>query len=78
MTTMARSTSEIKKSSTPTIEATASGLEEKAIMPSSEYKNSFQKDHLVSPAFRPIFSYSNHFVLNPIQGKSLLENLVRS
>ena len=34
-----------------------------------EYLKSFQNDHLVVPATRSIFSYSNHFVLNPTQGK---------
>ena len=54
------------------------GKVEKAIIHSIEYKNHFQKDHLVSPAALSTFSYSNHFVLNPIQPKIPLENLLYS
>ena len=47
----------------PTIEAMANGAVEKATIPSMAYKNSFQNDHLVSPATRSTFSNSNHLVL---------------
>ena len=47
---------------TPVMDAIASGAVEKAVMPSMEYRNSFQKFHLVSPATRSTFSYSNHLV----------------
>jgi hypothetical protein len=46
--------SDNKKSNIPLTEAIAKGFEEKAIIPSSEYKNNFSKDH---------------FVLKPIHGK---------
>ena len=47
----------------PIIDEIAKGAVEKATIPSIEYKNSFQKDHLVSPATRSVFLYSSHFVL---------------
>src|SRR5574344_2445151 len=47
----------------------ASGFVENPMIPSIEYKKSFQNDHLVLPATRSTFSYSNHFVLKPTQGK---------
>ena len=40
----------------PKKEARASGAVEKAIIPSKEYKNNFQKDHFVFPTARSIFS----------------------
>ena len=56
---------DIKQNNKPKIDAMASGAVEKAIIPSSEYKNNFQNDHLVSPATLSTFSYSNHLVLKP-------------
>ena len=50
------------QNSTPTTEAMASGKVEKPMMPSMDYKSSFQKDHFVSPATRATFSYSSHLV----------------
>ena len=54
------------------------GNVEKAVIPSIEYMNNFQNDHFVFPATLSIFSYSNHFVLNPTQVKIPFENLLYS
>ena len=62
----------------PPKEASASGATEKAVMPSIEYLNSFQTDHLVSPAARLMFSYSSHLVLKPTQPKMPFEKRLYS
>ena len=62
----------------PIIDAIANGAVENATIPSKEYKNSFQNDHLVSPATRSTFSYSNHFVLYQTKKKIPFENLLYS
>ena len=55
-----------------------SGIVENATIPSIEYRNNFQKDHLVSPATRSTFSYSSHFVSNPTQPNKPLEKRLYS
>ena len=45
-----------RQETSPNIDAMANGAVEKAIIPWSEYLNSFQNDHLVSPATRSTFS----------------------
>ena len=50
------------QNTTPITDDIASGTVENAVIPSSEYKNSFQKFHFVSPWVRSTFSYSSHFV----------------
>ena len=52
-----------RKNNIPTIDEIAKGTVEKATILSNEYKNNFQKLHLVVPATLSIFSYSNHLVL---------------
>ena len=52
----------IRQNRTPTTEAMANGAVEKPMMPSMDYKSSFQNDHFVSPATRWMFSYSSHLV----------------
>ena len=63
---------------TPKIDAIASGAVENAKIPSSEYKKSFQKLHVVVPATRSTFSYSIYLVLNPTQLKVLNQPFVLS
>ncbi len=67
-----------RQNNIPITDAMANGTVEKATIPSKEYKKSFQNDHLVSPATRLTFSYSSHFVLNPIQPKMPLEKRLYS
>ena len=43
----------------PTNEAIASGVVEKATIPSIAYWNNFQNDHLVSPATLSMFCHQN-------------------
>ena len=62
----------------PKTEARTRGAVEKAIIPSREYLNSFQKLHFVSPATLSTFSYSSHFVSKPIQPNIPYENLLYS
>ena len=57
----------------PKMEAICKGPTLKAVIPSKEYLNNFQKDHLVSPATLSTFSNSIHFVSKPIQPKIPLE-----
>ena len=61
---------------TPKITGISKGAVEKAIMPSMEYKRSFQNDHLVSPATRSIFLYSSHLILNPTHPNMPFERCV--
>ena len=68
----------MKERSTPMMEASARGAVEKATMPSMEYRNSLKKDHLVSPATRSTFSYSNHLVRKPTHSYSPLEKRLYS
>lgn len=65
-------------SSTPSTLASASGAVENATMPSSEYRNSFQNDHLVSPATRSTLTNGTHLVLKPTQPKMPLEKRLYS
>ena len=60
----------------PIIVDITSGAVEKAVIPSNEYTNNFQKDQVVLPATLSTFSYSNHFVLNPTQPNIPFENLL--
>ena len=50
----------------------------KLTIPSMEYWNNPQNDHLVSPATLSIFSYSNHLVSKPTHWNNPLENLLYS
>ena len=54
------------------------GVVENAIIPSIEYKNNFQNDHVVFTATLSTFSYSNHFVSKPTQPNIPFENLLYS
>ena len=72
------SINDIRQLIIPSTEASASGMVEKAVMPSIEYRNSFQKDHAVVPAARSTFSYSIYFVLYPTQLNIPFENLLYS
>ena len=56
-----------KQNKIPNTDANTNGAVEKAIIPSIEYKNNFQKLHFVSPATLSTFSYSSHFVSKPTQ-----------
>ena len=56
------STNARKQNSSPSTETNASGAVENARIPSREYRNSFQKVHVVSPLLRSIFSYFSDLV----------------
>ena len=71
-------TSAKKQNTTPSMDENASGTVENAIMPSRAYKNSFQKDHFVSPFFLSIFSNSSHYVEKPTQPKNPFEKRLYS
>ena len=62
-----------KQKNIPSIDEIISGVVENAVIPSKAYLVNFQKDHFVSPATLWIFSYSNHFVLNPTNQINLLK-----
>ena len=71
--TNSRAITDTKVKKIPLHEAIFKGASEKLVIPSKEYLNSFQKLHLVCPATRSTFSYSNQYVLKPIQPKIPLE-----
>ena len=48
-----------RKKTTPATDAMVKGTVENAIIPSREYRKSFQNDHFVSPFLRSMFSYSS-------------------
>ena len=62
----------------PRKEEMARGTAEKAVIPSREYLNSFQKLHFVCPAARSTFSYSSHLVSKPTQLNMPLEKRLYS
>lgn len=68
----------ITQKNTPMTDASIKGTVEKAVIPSREYKNNFQKFHFVSPLARSTFSYSSHLVRNPTHPKMPLVNLLYS
>ena len=53
----------IKQNKIPMNADITNGVVEKDTIPSIAYLNSFQIDHLDSPAILSLFSYSNHLVL---------------